>query len=106
VVTTLNNANAWPNYDLFPCMIPSGDAPKGLADPRKFYVDNSGNCLFQNGQKTCSFLSGPFFKVISAYNTSCNGDALYVRAGSYNETLTFNKLMTVRSYDGTAVIGK
>jgi len=106
LVSTLNTANAWPNYDLFPCTIPSGDAPKGLADPRKFYVDNSGNCLFQNGQKTCSFLNGPFFKVISAYNTSCNGDALYVRAGSYNETLTFNKLMTVRSYDGTAVIGK
>jgi CubicO group peptidase (beta-lactamase class C family) len=106
VIDTLDAANAWPNYDLFPCSTPSGPAPKGLADPRNFYVDGPANCLFQNGVKTCSFLSGPFAKVVSAYNISCSGDVLNIRAGSYNETLTFNKLMTVRSYDGSAVIGK
>jgi hypothetical protein len=106
VIDTLDAANAWPSYDLFPCAIPSGPAPKGLADPRNFYVDGSANCLIQNGVKTCSFLAGPFDRVVSAYNTSCSGDVLHVRAGSYNETLTFNKLMTIRSYDGSAVIGK
>lgn len=106
LIDTLDAANAFPNYDLFPCSIPSGPATKGLADPRNFYVDGSANCLMQNGVKTCSILAGPFDKVISAYNTSCSGDVLRIRAGSYNETLTFRKLMTVRSYDGTAVIGK
>jgi CubicO group peptidase (beta-lactamase class C family) len=106
LIDTLDTANAFPNYDLFPCSVPSGSAPKGLADPRNFYVDGSANCFIQNGQKICAFLAGPFSKVVSAYNTSCWGDVMHVRAGSYNETLTFNKLMTVRSYDGTAVIGK
>jgi len=106
LIDTLDAANAWPNYDLFPCSIPSGPAPKGLADPRNFYVDGGANCLIQNGVQTCSIFAGPFDKVISAYNTSCSGDVLRIRAGSYNETLTFRKLMTVRSYDGSAVIGK
>jgi len=106
LIDTLDAANAWPNYDLFPCDIPSGPAPKGLADPRHFYVNNTANCLFQNGAQNCSFLAGPFSTIIQAINTSCSGDAVFIRAGSYNETLTFNKLMTVRSYDGIAIIGK
>ena len=106
LIDTLDAANAWPNYDLFPCDIPSGPAPKGLADPRHFYVNNSANCLIQNGAQNCAFLGGPFSTIIQAINTSCSGDAVFIRAGSYNETLTFNKLMTVRSYDGIAIIGK
>ena len=32
-------------------------------------------------------------------------DRLFVRGGSYDEAVTFNEITTIRSYDGTAIIG-
>lgn len=72
------------------------------------YVDNSAICPAQNGKKDCFFpaLEGPCYTVTQALGVACPADRLHVRAGSYNETLTFNMPMTVQSYDGSAVIGK
>jgi hypothetical protein len=72
------------------------------------YVDNSAMCPSQNGKKDCFFpaLEGPCYTVNQALGMACPADRLHVRAGSYNETLTFNMPMTVQSYDGSAVIGK
>ncbi|HYT60876.1 MAG TPA: serine hydrolase [Haliangiales bacterium] len=106
IINTLDAANAWPNLDLFPCDIPAGDPPVGLANPRDLYLDKSSICLFQNGNKDCSIFGGPFNTVGSALGVVCDGDSLFIRTGSYNETVFFNRYMTVRSYDGTAVIGK
>ena len=105
LIDTLNAANAWPNIDLFPCTVPAGPAPKTMADPRTFYVDGGSVCAFVNGQQLCSFPGGPFKTVNQGNSIICSGDRLYIRAGSYNESVTFNRYMTVRSYDGTAVIG-
>jgi len=107
LVSTLNNANAWPNYDLFPCNVAPGNPPVGLAVPRTYYVDGSANCISQNGRRDCDlFLGGPFDRVTQAIGASCAGDRLFIRAGSYNETLTFRTPVTVRSYDGAADIGR
>jgi hypothetical protein len=76
-----------------------------MADPRSFWVDGSSACLFLTGQKTCAVPGGPFRTVNQGNSIICSGDVLYIRAGSYNESVTFNRYMTVRSYDGTAVIG-
>jgi hypothetical protein len=105
LVDTLDGAGAWPNYDLFPCNLPAGNPPPGLANPKDIYVDGSSVCLIHNGEKNCSLLSGPFLTVSQALGVSCAGDRLFIRAGSYNQSVTFNRYMTVRSYDGSAVIG-
>jgi hypothetical protein len=44
--------------------------------------------------------------VNQAVNFACAGDRLFIRAGSYNESVFFNKRTIVRSCDGTAVIGQ
>jgi hypothetical protein len=31
---------------------------------------------------------------------------LWIRTGSYNETVTFDRYVTIRSYDGAALIGQ
>jgi CubicO group peptidase (beta-lactamase class C family) len=36
IINTLNAANAWPAYDLFPCNVPPGGEPTGLSDPEIF----------------------------------------------------------------------
>ena len=106
IINTLNSANAWPVYDLFPCNVPAGDPPPGLAAPRAIYVDGESSCLIPNGQKACSLFGGPFRSVQQALDVVCNGDTLFIRAGSYEESVIFNKFMTVRSYDGVANIGQ
>src|SRR5204863_4116299 len=52
LVTTLNAANAWPDYDLFPCTVPAGDAVVGLEAPRILYVNGTANCAVRNGLPT------------------------------------------------------
>ena len=81
-----------------------------MVDPRTFYVDGlAGGCFLADGlSPVCLFPSpgGPFRQVNQAVNAACSGDRLFIRTGSYNEKVIFNRLMTVRSYDGTALIGR
>jgi len=106
LITTLSAANAWPNYDLFPCDVPPGDPPVQMEVAKNVYVDGSSSCIFQNGHKDCIF-GGPFSMVTQGFNGApCSGDHLFIRAGSYNETIVLNRRMTLQSYDGVAVIGK
>jgi hypothetical protein len=109
LIDALTAANAWPNYDLFPCDIAPGDAPDTLIDPRTFYVDGLAPCDQATGlSPVCLPLlhNGPFFQVNQAVNAACSGDRLFIRTGTYNEKVTFNRLMTIQSYDGTALIGQ
>jgi Zn-dependent metalloprotease len=77
-----------------------------IASPDNLYVDGSSNCFIKNGRQTCNFIfGGPFKTVIQGVSAAQPGDRLYIRGGSYNEALTFREITTVRSYDGTAVIG-
>jgi CubicO group peptidase (beta-lactamase class C family) len=108
LITGLEDAGAWPDLDLFPCSIPAGDPPPGLAKAKDLYVNGSSKCLlFRNGNKQCSLLGGPYLAVNEALAANpCAGHRLFIRAGSYKESVLFDRYMTVRSYDGAAVIGK
>jgi hypothetical protein len=106
LINSLNASNAWPNYDLFPCDVPPGDPPQTMEVTHDIHVDGSCNSLLPNGQKTCNLIGGPFKTVNQGVNALCAGDRLFIRAGSYNEAVIFNRSTTVRSYDGTAVIGE
>lgn len=77
-----------------------------IASPDNLYVDGDSNCFIKNGRQTCNWILGGSFKtVIQGVSGAHPGDRLYIRGGSYNEALTFREITTVRSYDGTAVIG-
>jgi Zn-dependent metalloprotease len=73
---------------------------------RNIYVDGSSACVFQTGAQNCGFVTGPFHTVVGGNAGVWPGDSLYFRAGSYHETVTFSKVMTIRSYNGSAVIGQ
>ena len=82
-----------------------------MVHTKTFYVDSllGVACIQPNGlSPVCLFPlpGGPFLTVNQANSVACSGDRLFVRVGSYNEKVTFNRLMTVKSYGGTAVIGR
>lgn len=106
VINTLNSSNAWPNIDLFPCDVPPGDPPPTMAVTENLYVDGTANCPWANGKQACGLFEGPFHTVNQAVAAVCAGDRLFIRTGSYHEAVVFDRPVTVRSYDGTAVIGE
>jgi hypothetical protein len=71
------------------------------------YVDWSLNCVIKNGYwSVCNgLLGGPYQTVNQGNSGLYPGDALYIRGGSYNEDVFFQKIATIRSYSGSAVIG-
>jgi hypothetical protein len=78
---------------------------------REMYVDWMSDCLAPTGRIACSPLGpfdvgGPFPTVNGALNETCWGHQLFIRGGTYNETVVFDRAMTVRSYDGVANIGQ
>jgi Zn-dependent metalloprotease len=77
-----------------------------IAASEDLYVDWTSNCLIKNGRQTCLiFVGGPFQTVAQGNSGAHPGDRLHIRGGSYDESVTLQKIMTVRAYDGTAVIG-
>jgi len=73
---------------------------------KNVYVDGTAACLYQSGAQNCGVFTGPFHTVAGGNAGVWPGDALYLRGGNYNETVTFSKIMTIRSYSGSAVIGQ
>jgi hypothetical protein len=106
IIDSLIAANAWPNYDLFPCDVPPGDPPQTMEVTKDIYVDGSCNSLIPIGQMSCDSILGPYKTVNQGANAVCAGDRLWIRTGSYNETVTFDRYVTIRSYDGAALIGQ
>jgi hypothetical protein len=111
-INILDAAGAWPDYDLFPCNVPPGNPPSGLASggPDRF-VDGGSSCLSPSGNQLCTsigpvWLGGPHPMVSDALNNMPCGGRLFIRAGNYDEVVTFDLPMTVRSYDGTAYVGQ
>jgi Zn-dependent metalloprotease len=72
-----------------------------------WYVDWSSGCLAPAGNRDC-FLGffGPFATVGEGIWAAAPGDSLYIRTGSYNESLTFTKTTEVRAYDGPVILGR
>jgi len=71
------------------------------------YVDRNNACLLPSGQRQCSLnVGGPFLTVARGAMAVQPDGFLFVRTGSYNETLTINKRMTIYSYDGQVTIGR
>jgi len=111
IVNTLNAAGAWPSYDLFPCDVPPGSPPSGLANGPNLYVDGGSSCVLPSGNQNCIYngifwVGGPRITVVDALNAAHCGTRLFIRAGTYDETVTFDLPMTVRSYDGSAYVGQ
>ena len=77
---------------------------------KEMYVDWASDCLLPTGRKQCTplglfSLGGPYPTVNQALaSPACSIDQLFIRTGTYDENVTFSRPMTVRSYDGTAVI--
>src|SRR5262249_24964834 len=70
------------------------------------YVDQANGCPSPNGIRRCRLNGGgPLKRVMDGYNATASGESLFIRAGSYNEQLTFSKPMEIRSYDGSVTIG-
>jgi hypothetical protein len=79
------------------------------------YVDRLATALQPNGRKeplqTLPAIGGPFPQVTPALPVVPSGGRLYIRGGSYDETMTISTPMIIRRYDyfdaeGPAVIGK
>jgi hypothetical protein len=77
-----------------------------IGTPDDIYIDNSILCAFQTGAENCGFFAGPYPTVTEGVDEAHPGDRLYIRAGSYDESVTFSEWTIVRSVDGTAVIGE
>ena len=73
---------------------------------RNIYVDGTTACLWQTGAQACGVVTGPYHTVPTGQAGAAPGDNLYIHGGSYNQPLTLNKILTIRSYSGSAVIGQ
>lgn len=78
---------------------------------KELYVHWASTCLAPTGLKECVTigrlsLNGPFPALQQALNTPCWGHQLFIHGGSYNESVTIERAMTVESYNGTALIGQ
>ncbi len=104
LIDTLVAADALPDFDLFPCNIPAGNPPPTLEVTQDIYVNGNCNSLFPNGQKNCSLFFGPYPTVNMGVDAVCAGDRLFIRAGTYSEAVVMDRYVTVRSYEGTAVV--
>ena len=63
------------------------------ADPDAFVIQNGTQAL-------------PFDTVAEAHDLAWNGAQIKLVAGSYNESLTLNKAVTLKAVDGVATIGQ
>ena len=76
------------------------------------YVDRTATFPAPTGRKEpLPATGGPFSQIAPALPVVPSGGRLYIRGGSYDETITFTTPMTVRRYDyyktgGAAIIGK
>ena len=77
-----------------------------IASPDTRYIDWTINCLIKTGGQTCSIFGGPFQTVNQGVSFAHPGDSFYIRGGNYAETVTFSEITTIRSYNGSAVIGE
>jgi len=71
---------------------------------QSYYVDKTSGCPVQGGT-LCVSIVGPWKTVALGASQIPVGNTLMIHGGNYNEALTIQKTMTIRSYSGTAVIG-
>lgn len=78
----------------------SNDARVSVTNGRTRFVDLDGNALLQFGSAGL-----PFVSVTGGVTDASGGDIVLVRAGTYNETLTITKPVTLRASRGVVRIG-
>jgi bacillolysin len=71
-----------------------------IAEERNIYVD------WANTGKEDGTIEHPFNTVIEGLNAAFPGDRLFIKSGSYNETITFSKEMEVIAWEGMVTIGQ
>ena len=69
------------------------------------FVDRTSSCGSQTGSLACSLFSGPFLTVGQGVASANPADQLFIRAGNYNEQITFQKIMKIQAYGGLVTIG-
>lgn len=72
---------------------------------RNIYVDRASSCAPIGIQDCCGSV-GPFTTVVGGVNAVLSGGTLFIRGGSYNESVIIDKSMKIMSYDGTVTIGQ
>jgi len=82
-----------------------------IAQPQNIYVDGASNCTLPFGVSGCTLVApnvtvGPFTTVTDGVNAINPGGSLFIRAGSYNESIVIDKIMVIRAYDGAVIIGR
>ena len=72
------------------------------------YVDKANNCPSPNGSRQCGVnVGGPQRTVSAGVNGASDGETLFVRQGSYNESnIRIAKNLKLRTYDGAVRIGR
>jgi hypothetical protein len=76
------------------------------------YVNGASTCLAPTGRQFCVQIAGglgvggPFHTVTQALHEPCWTQRLFIRGGSYNETVVFDRRIVVESYEGVAIIGQ
>ena len=73
---------------------------------RTWFVDRNCGAIVHNGGSHCNVFGAPFNTVGDGVNNAQGGDIVMIRAGSYNEPMTINKAITLRSTRGQATIGQ
>jgi hypothetical protein len=73
---------------------------------RPLFVSASG-CISQDGNLNCDAFNGPFSRVIDGVNAAGANDIVVILPGSYNQTMTINKAVTLyATRRGPATIGR
>jgi hypothetical protein len=83
----------------------ASSARRGFCTGRTWLVDRNNGCLFHDGSMSCSFFSGAYSVVRDGVSSAQSGDIVLIRPGNYNEPMTINKAVTLRSTRGSATIG-
>lgn len=65
------------------------------------YVDRLNTSGFEDGTA-----ARPYNTVTEGHYAASPGDTIIIRGGNYNEAVRFNKAVTVRNENGTAVVGR
>jgi uncharacterized delta-60 repeat protein len=75
------------------------------ANGRDIYVDKNSVCLVPFGNPACNAdWGGPFPIVNEGVDAICPASRMFIRTGTYTESVLFRGPVIVRSYEGTVVI--
>ena len=96
--------NGWYNFDQIPGGDPTIDRSCPYGSPENYiYIDNNWSGIEDGNIQT------PFNSISEGESAIPTGGQLWIKEGSYNGVgnvpITFDRAMTIKSYEGTVIIG-